>query len=134
MPRRIRLASLVLWSLGLAGCPEPDSVELGGACKNEVECKDPADTCMTLGANTLCTLACSAESPCPEGYKCARVDVRVEGADGGDKASAAGYCLADARVGSHVATIAPKGDKKKKRKKRRKRKKKKDEAKAADAE
>lgn len=104
---RLSLASLLPLLAGLAGCPEPDSVALGGACKQEVECKDPADTCMTLGSESLCTMACSADTPCPEGYQCARMDVRVEGADGGGKTGAAGYCLADARVGSHVATIAP---------------------------
>lgn len=114
---------LVIALLGASGCPEPDSVELGAACKQEVECKDPADTCMTLGADTLCTMACSAEMICPEGYQCAKMQVRVEGADGADKAGAGGYCLADARVGSHVATIAPKGKAKRraKRKARRER-------------
>ena len=117
------LRSVVVFAcvlLGAAGCPEADSVELGGACTQEVECKPPADTCMTLGADTLCTLACSAESPCPESFVCARMDVRVEGADGGGKAAAQGYCLAQSRVGSHVATIAPAGEKKKKRRKRKK--------------
>lgn len=107
MSIRARLAPPLLLVLLGAGCPEPSSVALGGACKQQVECKDPADTCMTLGSEMLCTLACSADAPCPEGYQCARMDVRVEGADGGAAAAAAGYCLADARVGSHVATIAP---------------------------
>ncbi len=95
--------------LGGLGCTKPDSVELGAACKQQEECKDPADTCMTLGSESLCSMACSAESACPDGYACARMDVQVTGADGGDKAGPQGYCLAESRVGSHVATIAPKG-------------------------
>ncbi|MCX4245712.1 hypothetical protein [Paraliomyxa miuraensis] len=105
----VLLASLAS-ILGALACAKPDSVALGGACKQQVECKDPADTCMTLGTESLCTLACSAEAACPDGYACARMDVRVEGEDGGGKAGAQGYCLAESRVGSHVATIAPKGD------------------------
>lgn len=123
MARALRyLASLPFVLCGLA-CAKPDSVELGGACKQQVECKDPADTCMTLGTESLCSLACSAEQACPDGYACARMDVRVEGADGGGKAGAQGYCLVKSRVGSHIATIAPKGEggrKKSKRKKKRK--------------
>lgn len=119
MPIRARLAPPLLLALLGAGCPEPSSVALGGACTQQVECKDPADTCMTLGSEMLCTLACSASSPCPEGYQCARMEVRVEGADAGDAAAAAGYCLADARVGSHVATIAPAKESKGRSKKRR---------------
>lgn len=117
LPARF-LVSLPL--LLVFACAKPDSVELGGACKQEVECKDPADTCMTLGTESLCSVACSAERACPEAYVCARMDVRVEGADGGDKAGAQGYCLAESRVGSHIATIAPKGEKKSKAKRKRK--------------
>lgn len=102
-------ASLLVLLLGLLGCPTPDSVALGEGCKDEVECKDPADTCMTLGAESLCSMACSAATPCPDTYACARMEVRVEGADGAGKADAQGYCLAKSRLGPHVATIEPAG-------------------------
>jgi len=105
----------VLWLpwllLALWGCPAADTIELGGTCKDSVECKDPADTCINVVGESLCTVACSAERACPDGYACARMDVRVEGADGGDRAVAQGYCLSEARLGPHVATIAPKGAK-----------------------
>ncbi len=119
---RLGWSTLLLMVLGAAGCAEPDSVELGAACKQQVECKDPADTCMTLGTESLCSMACSATTTCPEGYACARMDVRVEGADGAGKADAQGYCLAESRLGSHIATIAPKDRGKSKRKRRGKRK------------
>lgn len=89
-------------------CAKPDSVELGGACKEAVECKDPADTCMTLGSELLCTMPCSAESACPDEYGCAKMDVRVEGEGGAGKAGESGYCLAKSRLGKHVVTIEPK--------------------------
>ncbi|MEM9463006.1 MAG: hypothetical protein AAGF11_53185 [Myxococcota bacterium] len=121
MRRVLRSLPLTLL-LGALGCPTPDSVELGGACKQQVECKEPADTCMTLGAESLCSMACSATAPCPEGYACARMDIQVAGADGAGKADAQGYCLTKSRLGPHVATIKPKGgDKSKKKGKRGKR-------------
>lgn len=136
MRRVLRSIPLVLL-LGALGCPTPDSVELGGACKQQVECKDPADTCMTLGAESLCSMACSATAVCPEGYACARMDIQVAGADGAGKADAQGYCLAKSRLGPHVATIKPKGGGKSKKKgrrgKRRKRGKQAEQAKGGDA-
>jgi hypothetical protein len=113
----IRVASLLVL-LGALACAKPDSVELGGACKQQEECKPPSDTCMTLGRAQLCTMACSAKSPCPEGYACARMDVKVEGEGGAGKAEAQGYCLAESRVGSHIVTIAPEGEGKRKGKKK----------------
>jgi hypothetical protein len=107
-----RVLVVLSLSLGAHACAKADSVELGGACKQQVECKDPADTCMTLGTDMLCTVACSAEAACPTGYACAKMDVRVEGDGGAGKAGAQGYCLAESRVGAHVVTIAPKGDSK----------------------
>lgn len=121
MPSSIRVLGLLVLVLAGSSCAKPDSVELGGACKDQVECKDPADTCMTLGSESLCSMVCSAETACPDGYACARMDVRVEGDDGGAKGGARGYCWAQARLGTHVVTIAPKGDgagKKKAKKKR----------------
>jgi hypothetical protein len=115
-----RFLPLLPFLLGALACGKPDSVELGGACKQQEECKDPADTCMTLGSELLCSMACSAEAACPDGYACARMDVRVEGEDGGGKAGASGYCLAESRLGSHIATIKAKGEGKDKRKAKRK--------------
>jgi hypothetical protein len=105
-----RVLSVVSVVLSAHACAKAESVELGGACKQQVECKAPADTCMTLGAERLCTLACAAEAPCPSGYACAAMDVRVEGDGGAGKAGQHGYCLPQARVGSHVVTIAPASD------------------------
>jgi len=112
-PVCIRL--LLPFLLATASCAQADSVELGGVCKQQVECKDPADTCMTLGSESLCTMVCSAETACPEGYACAKMDVRVEGDDGGGKAGERGYCLSESRVGKHVVTIEPKREGKQKR-------------------
>lgn len=118
-----RLARLLVVSLLLPGalaCGKPDSVELGGACNQQEECKPPSDTCMTLGTEMLCTVACSAKAACPDEYACARMDVKVEGEGGGAAAGAQGYCLAKSRVGPHIATIAPEGEGKAKRKPKRK--------------
>jgi hypothetical protein len=101
---------LSLLSLATLSCAKPESVALGGACKEQVECKAPADTCMTLGTEMLCTVACSAEAACPTGHACAKMDVRVEGDDGAGKGGEQGYCLATSRVASHVVTIAPEGE------------------------
>lgn len=116
------LVVLPLVLLGALACGKPDSVEIGGACKQQEECKPPSDTCMTLGTEMLCTVSCSAKTPCPDDYACARMDVKVEGADGGDAAGAQGYCLAKSRVGPHVATIAPAGEGQRKDNGKRKRK------------
>ncbi|MCH9688695.1 MAG: hypothetical protein K0V04_45105 [Deltaproteobacteria bacterium] len=118
MVATLRIALLLPSVLGLLACATPDSVELGSVCKQSVECKDPADTCMTVGTESRCSMACAAETPCPEEYACARMDVRVEGADGAGKADAQGYCLAKSRLGPNVATIAPKGAKNKRKRKR----------------
>ena len=114
MASSARVRVLLPLLLGVLSCAKADSVELGGVCKQQVECKDPADTCMTLGSESLCTMACSAETACPDGYACAKMDVRVEGDDGGGKGGERGYCLAASRVGAHVVTIEPKREGKKK--------------------
>lgn len=116
--RCITLPSLLLALFATLGCAEPDSVALGGACKQEVECKDPADTCMTLGSESLCSMACSAEAICPEDYACARMEVKVTGEGGEGKANAQGYCVAQSRIGSHIATIKPAGKAKRKAKRK----------------
>lgn len=134
MPRIPRL-SLAFVALALTGCPEPDSVPIGGECKAQIECKDPADTCVTLGGKTICSVPCSATKHCPEGYACARTGtVTVEGNDGGDKASAEGYCMAKATLGKHIVTIKPESERKQKRKAKRAKRKQKRKDKAAEAE
>ena len=116
MGRLARLLVVPLLLLGSLACAKQGSVELGGACKQQEECKPPSDTCMTLGTEMLCTVACSAKAACPDDYACARMDVKVEGEGGGAAAGAQGYCLAKSRVGKHVVTIAPEGDGKRKSK------------------
>jgi len=117
---------LARWLLFLVFCPslacaEPESVDLGGVCKEEIECKDPADTCMTLGARSICTLSCSASSPCPDSYDCAQMEVKVEGTKAG-VSGRGGYCVAESELPPNAARIAPEGERKRKRKNRRKRK------------
>ena len=110
MPRIPRL-SLAFVALALTGCPEPDSVPIGGECKAQIECKDPADTCVTLGGKTICSVPCSATKHCPEGY-----------------------CRAKATLGKHIVTIKPESERKQKRKAKRAKRKQKRKDKAAEAE
>ncbi len=93
----------------LLGCPSPDSVEIGGACKDQVECKDPADKCVTAIGRQLCTTHCTAERVCPENFVCARMDVTVtESGPGGVKwTGEAGYCLPADEVPPRAAKIRP---------------------------
>ncbi len=80
-------------ALGIATCDRA-SVELGGACTDNAQCKAPADTCMTVAGKTRCTMACDKDRKCPTGYTCpitdpARRDV--------------GSCLVASDVGPNVA-------------------------------
>lgn len=68
------LALLAATSVAPTGCEQPDSVALGQACKGSAECKDPADTCLSIGAANRCSMACAKDSPCPDGYACAVTD------------------------------------------------------------
>lgn len=106
MRRTLLWLSLTALGLGagLSGCTKPDSVELGQQCKHPDECKDPSDTCMNIAGATMCTLACTATELCPDDYACALTD----------KANRTGYCVADSRIGSHIATIKPKRSAKRK--------------------
>ena len=118
-----RLAITVMGPLAallLTGCPEPDSVELGGDCKEQVECKAPADKCVSALGRQQCTTTCTAENVCPEGFVCARMDITVtEPGVGGEKwTGEGGYCLRESDVPKRAAKIRPKkGKGKKKRKK-----------------
>jgi len=59
---------------GATACEQPDSIELGAVCKGSAECKDPADTCLTIGTQSKCSMACSKDKHCPEGYACPVTD------------------------------------------------------------
>ena len=73
MPRRTPFViALLLVTLG--GCEKPESVELGGACKTSEQCKAPADTCMTIGDKSTCTMTCTKAEPCPDTFVCAVTD------------------------------------------------------------
>lgn len=118
----LRAVPLFLVALGLLGCPEPDSVEMGFSCKETVECKAPADVCVTAIGKKLCTAPCDAENVCPEGFTCARMDIKVtEGGVGGKSFTGeAGYCLPSADVPPRAAKIRPKKKRKGKKKKKKK--------------
>jgi hypothetical protein len=106
----------------LFGCPEPDSVDLGGACKDPVECRDPANHCVTAVGRKMCTMVCTSERLCPDTYVCAKMDVTVTEPDGQVWTGESGYCLPDADVPPRAVTIRPKGEKKKRRKRKKKKK------------
>lgn len=72
MLRRLGLCAVLSFVIG--GCEQPDSIELGAQCKGSAECKDPADTCLTIGTQSKCSMACSKENPCPQGYACPVTD------------------------------------------------------------
>ena len=118
-PPMLRAAMLPLVCLVLTACPEPDSVEMGYSCKETVECKAPADSCVTAIGKKLCTAPCDAENVCPEGFVCARMDIKVtEGGVGGKSFTGeAGYCLPSADVPPRAAKIRPKKKGKNKKKK-----------------
>lgn len=73
MPRRTIVAALLGLVLGVATCDRA-SVELGGACTDNAQCKAPADTCMTVAGKARCTMACAKDRRCPSGYVCPVTD------------------------------------------------------------
>jgi hypothetical protein len=87
------------------GCAKPDSIELGEICQNQVECKDPADTCLTVGSQSRCSMRCTKEARCPEHFVCARMDVAVQQSGETTSAGRAGYCLPKSAVPSNIATL-----------------------------
>ena len=109
----MRLLALLPLTL-LLGCPEPDSVDLGGSCKEAVECKPPSDQCVFAVGKKLCTMTCTADSPCPETFVCARMDITLQepGAEGQKITGEGGYCLPEADVPPRAAKIRPKKRKK----------------------
>ena len=102
-------ASLGLWVAGVVllggGCAKPDSIELGGVCQEQVECKAPADTCLTVGTQSRCSMVCTKETPCPETFVCARMDVAVQEDGTTRNTGRAGYCLPESAVPRNVAKL-----------------------------
>lgn len=60
--------------LATPACERPATVELGGACTDNAQCKSPADTCMQVAGKQRCTMACAKDRPCPTGYACPVTD------------------------------------------------------------
>lgn len=86
---RTRLVSI---ALALAGCTA-DTVALGGECRDSAQCKDPSDTCMLVAGKHRCTMACSKDRRCPDGYVCPVTDPANR---------AAGSCLLASELGPNV--------------------------------
>lgn len=80
----------------LPGCERPDSIELGATCKGSAECKDPADTCLTIGTESRCTMACDKSNRCPDGYACPVTDATQKNR---------GMCLPKSSLGPNVVTV-----------------------------
>lgn len=101
-----RLSAFAAFSIGLAiGCAKPDSIELGGVCKEQVECKDPADTCLTVGPRSRCSMVCTPKDACPEGFVCAKLDISVERSGQSTKTGKTGYCLPRSEVPANAVTL-----------------------------
>lgn len=100
MTRRFAVRALTLAvgfaaGIGLA-CERPDSIALGDACTGSAECKDPADTCLDIAGKKRCTMACSAENHCPDGYVCPVTN---------EANRKVGHCLAAAQIGPNVVRV-----------------------------
>ena len=121
MLRLARVPLGLLAALTLTACPQPDSVALGGECKEKVECKAPATECVLALGRKLCTVACGADDPCPDGFVCAAMELTIEGseADAARLTATGGYCLPEAEVPPRARRIRPR----KKRRRKRSRKK-----------
>jgi hypothetical protein len=104
MSRRFGWFAALVFGIGL-GCAEPDSVELGEICREQVECKAPADTCLTVGVQSRCSMTCTKKDRCPEDFVCARMDVAVQQSGETTQQGRAGYCLPRSAVPANVATL-----------------------------
>jgi Sec-independent protein secretion pathway component TatC len=82
-------------AFGLASC-DKDTVELGGQCTDNGQCKDPSDTCMLVAGKSRCTMACSKDKRCPNGYVCPVTDPANK---------QAGSCLLASEIGPNVVTV-----------------------------
>jgi hypothetical protein len=92
----MRTRTALLWlALGLVAC-DTDTVELGGQCHDSGQCKDPSDTCMLVAGKQRCTMACTKEKRCPNGYVCPVTD---------PKNRAAGSCMLASELGPNVVTV-----------------------------
>jgi hypothetical protein len=92
----MRTRTALLWlALGLVGC-NIDTAPLGGPCRDSAECKDPSDTCMLVAGKQRCTMACSKDRRCPEGYVCPVTDPANR---------AAGSCLPASELGPNVVKV-----------------------------
>ena len=91
-----RLLLLALPALVLGACEKPDSIELGQPCTSNAQCKEPADTCLTIHGKARCSMACDKQNRCPEGYACPVTDPAHK-----DR----GMCLPQGALGSQVVTV-----------------------------
>lgn len=91
----------------LVGCPKPDTVDMGGECKDHVECKDPADRCVTALGKKQCSRVCSKKDKCEKGFVCAKMDVTVieTGKVAGENIGQRGYCLPKEDVPPRAQTL-----------------------------
>jgi hypothetical protein len=87
----IRIAVLAL--ISLSGCEQADSIELGQECAGSAQCKDPADTCLEIQGKKRCSMACTKDHKCPEGYACPVTDPAKK-----DQ----GMCLPESEIGPHI--------------------------------
>jgi hypothetical protein len=82
-----------LWfALVVVAC-DADTVELGGECRDNAQCKEPSDTCMQVAGKHRCTMACTKDRRCPEGYVCPVTDPANR---------SAGSCVLASEIGPNV--------------------------------
>ena len=92
----MRTRTALLWlALVLTGC-DADTVELGGECKDSAQCKDPSDTCMLVAGKQRCTMACTKDRKCPNGYVCPVTDPANR---------TAGSCMLASELGPNVVKV-----------------------------
>jgi hypothetical protein len=104
MSSRYGWIAVLVVGLGMS-CAKPDSIEPGDICQEQVECKAPADTCLTVGDKSRCSMTCTKEQRCPEDFVCARMDVAVQQSGETTSQGRAGYCLPKSVVPSNIATL-----------------------------
>lgn len=92
--RHLQVVLLAL-VVGPSAC-DADTVELGGKCRDNAQCKAPADTCMSIAGEYRCTMACSKDRKCPNGYECPVTDPANR---------AAGSCILASEIGPNVVKV-----------------------------
>jgi hypothetical protein len=70
------------------------SVELGGSCWNDDECK--AGSCLVSDHN-VCATMCSVASDCPAGFACTAIRVTLQNQGGFHDLGPMKYCIAAAK-------------------------------------